>query len=514
MWRLISGHISLAFFALCLTAGTLTAQPITDVEVSMRWGDRQKAPSNSQIAKVIQAGSWGARVLRYRTGRGFANEKYWIEHYDAQMDLIGRFEFELPGERKGDLEDIISLRNQLYLLTSRPDATGELSQLWLRPVSDRGQVVREDQLIATLPVDEKFRRRQFDLEFNRDSSFILMYNQRPPERKGPERFTLRVFDETMEPVWSRKVELPHLDRGFSIRSYQVDQEGNVFLLGRKEPDNPESGETPHYYVYAYTRAGQQETVYRLDLADVQLNRLVLRIAGNGDMVCAGFYGAPGQKSNAGVCHIRINPLTQEAYKVHLLPFTSDFLSNSLENAREGGSAATRFYQIRELILRSDGGIVLTAEQYYRTESQGASLGMGVPLNTLFYYNDIMVANVAPDGTYTWLRSIPKQQLTANDNGRFSSFAQATAQSRFIFLYNDHPDQYRLDNERTSNLEEQNTVVSVTEVNRSGEVTTMPLFFNKDVGVKTRPRRCRQISANQILIYGEEGRSYRLGLLTF
>lgn len=495
------------------TEGVL-AQPLQDIEASLQWGDRQKAPTASQLAKVISSGSWGAYVLRYKPGRGFSGEKYWIEHYNRQMDMTGRFEFELPGEKGADLEDIISLRGQLYLLLSRPDPAQDISQVLLRPFSPRGQVTGQERLLAELPQDEKFRRRQFDLEFNRDSSFLLLYNQLPPERDGPERFTLRVFDDAMQLQWSRDVTLPHADRGFNIRSYQLDQEGNVFLLGRKDPANSELGQIPVYYVYAYTRNGQKETVYKLDIAEVQLNKLMLKISGNGDLVCAGLYSLPGRETNEGICHLRINPLTQEAYKVDLLPFTAEFLAVEDGDDAKSRLIGLKYYQLRELILRSDGGIVLTAEQYFRTEASAVPRGMGAPSNTLFHYNDIMVANIAPDGTYTWLRRIPKQQVTANDNGWHSSFVQATVQDRFLFLYNDHPDQYRPKNNQGRSLEEQNTIISLTEIQRSGEMTTLPLYLNRDGGMMARPRRCRQIGARQMLVYGEEGRVYRLGLLTF
>ncbi len=501
---------------ICSLFGEITyAQPLQDVEASLRWGDRQKAPSSSELAKVIKAGTWGAYLMRYKPGRGFSKEKYWIEHYNAQMNMMARFEFQLPGEGGGDLEDIISLNGQLYLIYSRSNPVDQSTQVILRPFSPRGQVTGQERLLADLPEGEKYRRRQFDLEFSRDSSFLLLYNQVPPEDDGQERFTLRVFDEDMNLYWSRDVKLPHADRGFSIRSYQIDQEGNVYLLGREAGASQDDNRRPVFYVYAYTRDGRQETVYQLDIAEVQLNKLLLRIAGNGDLVCAGLYGVPGQESNIGVCHIRINPLTKEAYKVDFMPFTAEFLTESEGGDRGRRIATTKYFQLRDLTLRSDGGCVLVAEEYFRTQSGGRQAGPGMPpMNTLFYYNDIMVANVAPDGTYTWLRRIPKEQVTANDNGRHSSFAQATVQDRFLFIYNDHPDSYRPNGERRRNFEDQNTVISISEITRSGELSTVPLFFNIDAGIRARPRRCIQISARQMLIYGEEERVYRLGLLTF
>ncbi|MEL6659106.1 MAG: hypothetical protein AAFP77_29215 [Bacteroidota bacterium] len=506
---LITLFLCLVFFSM----EGLQAQSLANIDASLQWGDRQKAPNNSQFVRIIQAGSWGAYILRFRPQQALSSERYWIEHYNAQMDMTGRFEFELPGEGKVDLEDIINLRNKLYLVTSRPDAQKENSQLWLRPFSPRGEVIEAERLMASLPFDDKFRRRQYDLEFSRDSSFLLMYNQLPPEEGGPERFTLRVFDDNFQMIWTRQVELPHPDRGFSVRSYQVDQGGNVFLLGRKEA-RKDSDEVPQYFIYAYTRDGQQETAYQLDIEGVQLNRLLLRVAGNGDMVCGGLYGVPGQRSNLGVCHIRINPLTQEAFKVDLLPFTDAFLTNSTTENENALVSATRSYKLRELVLRSDGGIVLTGEQSYRSEAPFVSQGMGVVPSTLFHYNDIMVANVAPDGTYTWLRRIPKEQVTSNDGGRFSSFAQATVQDRFFFLYNDHPDEYRPERNRSRSLEAQNTVISISEITRAGQVAKEPLYINSDAGVKACPRRCRQISARRMLVYGEDGRTYRLGILTF
>ena len=492
---------------------TLWGQQVQNVEADLQWGDRQKAPSNTELAKIIDAGTWGAYLFRYRRGRSLSAEKYFIETYNREMDMVARFEFELPGGDGTDLEDIISLRGQLYLLLSQPDATGEISRLLMRPFSPRGQVIGQDIPLADIPSDEKYRRRQFDLEFNRDSSYFLIYNQLPGEREGPERFSLRVFDDAMQLQWQRDVELPFADEGFSVRSYQIDPEGNVYLLGRHQPGKDDLGTKPVHFVYAYTRNGQQQTQYELDIADAQLNQMLLRIAGNGDIVCAGFYGIMGQRTNLGICHMRFNPMTQEASRVDLLPFTDEFLSESTDEASRKQVSASQYYQLRDLTLRSDEGIVLVAEQYFRSNS-AVNMQYGVGTNAIFHYNDIMVANIAPDGTYTWLRRIPKQQMTANDNGRHSSFAQATVQDRFLFLYNDHPDNFRTDRRRRGSFEEQNEVLAITEIRRSGEMATQPLFFNKDAGIITRPRRCIQISARQMLIYGEEERSYRLGLLSF
>lgn len=478
---------------------------MNDIPAQLNWGSRQKAPNGSRLAKIITAGNWGASILRYQPGGGFSGEAYWIEHFDNRMALKGRYELELPQRPRADLEDIISLNGQLYILLSRPTTEGDASRVYARPISSRAQVTGSEILLADLPVDEKFRRRQFDLEYSSDSSTLLLYNQLPPKRGGQEEFTLRVFDDQFQLLWSRDVILPYRDRGFNVVSYQVDPEGNVFLLGRQQAENNGKKLPPVFTLFSYTGDGREEIEYKITLDDIDIHSLGFKIAGNGDVVCGGLYAPKGKKESQGICHIRINPLTREAYKVDLAPFSIDFLA---ETKQVTGLEA---FRLKDLTLRSDGGIVLVAEQYYRQRAAVATPN-GYDRGDAVVYNDILVANLAPDGTYSWLRNIPKRQETFDDHGSFSSFVQATVKDRFYFLFNDNRNNFQPGKSRVYNFDIQESVITLSEINRAGEQTTVPLFVNEDAGIVALPRRCRQVGARTILVYGEKGREYRLGLL--
>jgi hypothetical protein len=476
-----------------------------DIAAQLNWGSTQKAPGGSRLAKIISAGSWGASILRYQAGSGFSSEAYWIEHFDARMALSARYELEIPQRPRADLEDIISLNGQLYILLSRPTSEGDASRVYARPLSSRAQVTGSEILLADLPAEEKFRRRQFDLEYSSDSSTLLLYNQLPPKREGPEEFTLRVFDDQFQLLWSRDVALPYRDRDFHVISYQVDPAGNVFLLGRQQAVDGKQKLPPVFTLFSYTSDGREEIEYKIILEGINIHTLDFKIAGNGDVVCGGMYATAGKKESEGICHIRINPLTREAYQVDLAPFDTNFLLSI------GAAAGLEGYRLRELTLRSDGGIVLVAEQYYQRRTQ-IPMPRGYDQGEAFVYNDIVVANLGPDGTYSWLRSIPKRQETFDDQGIFSSFVQATVKDRFYFLYNDNRANFQPDKSRQYNFELRESVISLTEIKRAGEQTTVPLFFNEDAGIVALPRRCRQVGARSILVYGEKGREYRLGLL--
>lgn len=490
---------------LFLVASIVASAQMDDISAQLSWGSSQKAPNGSKLGKIISAGSWGAYLFRYQPRRGFSNEQYWIESYDARMSLNARHKLLLSDQSKPDVEDIISLNQQLYLLLSRPTAEGDASRVYVRPISPRGQVTGEEKLLADLPLDEKFRRRQFDLEYSRDSSTLLLYNQLPPERDGPEQFTLRVFDDDFNLLWSRDVVLPYRDEGFRVLSYQVDQDGNVYLLGRQKSREGPKSLVPVFTLFAFNSNGREEIEYELTIDEATIQTLDFKLEGNGDIVCAGFYSISNLRESTGICHIRIDPLSRSAYKVDLSPFTEDFL---LANKREEGLVD---YKVKDLTLRSDGGIVLVAEQIFRQTQRIPAPQRSIVTN-VYGYNNILVANLAPDGTYSWLRSIPKLQETVDDKGVYSSFAQATVQDRFFFLYNDHPSNFRPNKRRQYNFEQKESVITLTEIDRAGEQRTVPLFVNRDAGVVARPRRCRQVGARVVLVYGEEGRNYRLGLL--
>ncbi len=492
--------------ALILAACTLLYGQMTDLPAQLNWGSEERAPSGSVIAKVISAGSWGANVLRYRRGGMFSAERFWIEQYNHRFALVGRHELQLPEGQQVDVEDIVSLDGQLYLLSSRIIEDLDASRVYARPLSVRGQVVGTDQLLAEVSQEDKFRRRQFDLEFNRDSSFLLLYNQLPTKRDDPERFTLRVFDERFQLVWSRDVNLPYRDTEFSIIEYRVDMAGNVYVLGRLRSDD-DTDRPARYMIFGYTREGQDEQEYRIALQERHIKNLTFQLAGNGDLVAGGYYSPTPRSSAGGVSYVRINPLSKSSSGISLIPFPEEVRTSSSTDER----FALASFRPREIIPRSDGGAVLIGEQYFDAPVAVGTYS-GVRQETYFHYGDLMVVNITPEGELDWARRIPKLQDTANDRGAFSSFSQATVSDRFYFIYNDSPRNFSPDRRRQANLDSRESVIALTELTRDGEVTTVPLFVNRDARIITRPRMCRQVGSRLLLVYGEDGRRYRFGLL--
>ena len=289
--------------------------------------------------------------------------------------------------------------------------------------------------------------------------------------------------------------------------------------------------------------------YKVDLGNKFITDLTYRVARNGDLVFSGFYSEKGTYSVKGTYFFRLNPTTKEITNKNLKAFDFKFLTEYLsDKKRDKAKKASRTgdkkgapelyqYALDELILRSDGGAVLIAEQYFverdynynnfnRFDRFGRFSRFGNSrfnnFNNPNYreevytynYNDIIVVNIKPTGEIEWAARIPKHQETTNDGGYFSSYAMSVVRDKFHFVFNDNPKNYNTNDKsnRLYSYDGRNSIISLATIDRNGQVSMQPVFNNQQAGITTRPKICKQIGRNEMLIYGERGRKYRFGNL--
>jgi hypothetical protein len=124
-------------------------------------------------------------------------------------------------------------------------------------------------------------------------------------------------------------------------------------------------------------------------------------------------------------------------------------------------------------------------------------------------------NIQPDGEIAWSARIPKRQVSVNDFGQYSSYGMSIVAEKLYFVYNDDPK--NLDSRAKRIAQEtpdKYSVVTIAEVDRNGVVTRSPLFQNKENGVVVRPKLSKQVGRRDMAIYGESGRRYKFGVLSF
>lgn len=502
----------------------------------LSWGDELKEPTGTFIEKIVNSNSNGMITVRQKRSILDNTPKIYIERYDSKMKLRRSEKVDLK-YKNSDLqfEDLVYLNGQLYLLTSYNNKAKEKNFLFYQTVSQRFSASKKLNKIAEINTGSWMKEGSYDVEISKDSSKVLVYGQLPYKRKEAEKFTLNVFNNNFEPVWSRNITLPYSDELLAVQEYKIDDAGNVYLLGKLYYDKVRTRRNGlpnyHYIILAYTGGDEQAAEYKIDLKDKFITDLTFKIGNDGNLVCAGFYSEKLSYSVKGTCFFGINAQTKETFNIHLKEFDFEFLTEYMsEGAKARAKRAEQSgnkrrapelyrYSLDDLILRSDGGAVLIAEQYYIEEYRYYDR-YGTNQTIYYYnYNDIIVVNIRPDGSIEWATHIPKRQQTRNDGGYYSSYAKAVVRDKLYFVFNDNIRNFsekenRRKRRRIYYFDGRNSVIALAELNKDGDLKTWPLYPNRDANIITRPKICRQTGSRKMVIYGERGKRYRFANLFF
>lgn len=507
-------------------------------EVEVNWGEELQEPVGTQLNKVIAASKEGIFALRVKQANN-DRTKAFIEKYDENLKLKRARELDLKYKNKDRrLEDVIMLGGKLYLVTSFNNQAKRKNYLFKQPISKTRFTtnIRDLELIGEFDTRNAQNVGQFDLVQSRDTSKLLVYHQLPFKKGEPESFKLRVFDEQFEELWTRPIELPYPSENFTVEEYRVDRKGNVYIVGVVYENGRQlvrqGNPTYRYTILAYTENGTAFNEYRIDLPNYFITDFTFRVANDGNLICTGFYSERGTTSVKGTYFFKLDAKTKEISNQNLKEFDFDLLTEfmsarqrdraerAVAEGDERRSPELYRFSLDHLILRSDGGALLIAEQFYvyeRTYNYNPNFyrfNNNIRIDYFYNYNDILVINIKPTGEIEWAARIPKRQSTMNDGGFYSSYAMSIVRDKIYLIYNDNSRNFNNKSNRIFSYDGTRSVVSLVEIGMDGEWRVDPLFQNREVDILTRPKICGQVGSKEMLIYGELGRNYRFGKLKF
>jgi hypothetical protein len=204
------------------------------------------------------------------------------------------------------------------------------------------------------------------------------------------------------------------------------------------------------------------------------------------------------------------------FRERLLPFNDE-----LRTQAKGSDANLRIafndYFIKNIIVRKDGGYLITAESMYTSSRAGGPFNrwdylnwnnpwassyntyyyspyyystFGVPWNrwgnasTRYHAENIMLLSFNKDDSLEWSNVIPKSQFDDQTDGLISHQVMNTG-GELHFLFN-------LYERRTLLLNDQS-------INADGKITRYPTFRNLDRNIEFMPRFGKQVSARSIIM---------------
>lgn len=272
-----------------------------------------------------------------------------------------------------------------------------------------GNTIAERQLISELPNE---REHRVDLKYTRsiNKKRLLCYKILDNAGKS-EKVLYYLFDAESDQVISGEISIPYPDDKFSIRKIVVSNSGLIYLLGKYYRVN--RIKTPDDYgfkVYRYIPGNPDGVDVDLGLDDLFITDLTMKVDPRENIFLAGFYSERNSRQIIGTCVFRLGDEIELSMS-NTQRFSDEFLNNFLnERQIDRGKELKNFY-LDNIIMRSDGGMLLLAEKYYTTYNTLTDIYGNYSDQKIYHFDDIIISSVDGDGELEWSNVSRKRQAS-------------------------------------------------------------------------------------------------------
>jgi len=159
---------------------------------------------------------------------------------------------------------------------------------------------------------------------------------------------------------------------------------------------------------------------------------------NQKLIGVGFYTDKNINESLGVFKIIASNNFTLPPEINFIPYSPQLLQD-FKTGRKVRNESIPNLVIQDVILRMDGGVILLAEErkeYERSLYQGRRDFYSMRFAIDYYYEDLVLMAINPDGTNHWQKLLQKKQYSFDDDALYSSFFVFKNRSSVRLLYND------------------------------------------------------------------------------
>ncbi len=336
---------------------------------------------------------------------------------------------------------------------------------------------------------------------------ILKVNNRN-ERKY--LFKTLLFDKDLNMLRISRLELPMTDRNDILTEFSLDNEGHL-IFGHGDRTSNDQNIIKFELVQKQAQA-DSFAIKPIKLDKISLDEVKIKADNvNGRYVLTSFYYKTKRNIIEGIFHSEWNKATDTETNNMAIPLGEEIR----EEARGENNVKNAFneYYLQQIVLRKDGGFVITAENLYTT-SRGSNnpfnrwnyfsqpyfsaadyyyfggSGWGYPYNrwgnsfTRFNADNVVVLSFDKNGKLQWSNVIHKSQF--DDEGEATiSYTTVNTGDAVRFLYND--------------FEKRDPIMAVQTIGPEGQIIRNPTLKNLGQGYTFLPRYAKQIGQKQVII---------------
>jgi hypothetical protein len=368
----------------------------------------------------------------------YEEDNFRLMQFDAALKT--RFTEKIQPERHSiDLLQIVL--DKTFFTVLYKHSGGGRSSLKAMRISSQGKILDSLTLQSTNQWGVVYQPR---LVLSDDRSKVLAYDL----MDNNAMFNAVVFDtKTFKTLWARSFRPAALDYHNSLHQALVDNAGGVYWTIERDNRKAKIMSNRFEIIY-YTPELSQEWSMLVPMPNRFWQKAMFVVDNkNKKLLCAGFCSTKKAAKSEGVFYFTITPLFQNVADVFFSDFDATFMQQIMGKT-QGSNAGFEDMDLRQLVVRADGGVVMVGEHYkkyvrYTTNpamTQRGSFGTGMPMDTRtttdYEYHDILLVSIQANGQKNWNALLPKRQFSEDDDGLYSSFFILKNKTGLRFLYND------------------------------------------------------------------------------
>lgn len=479
--------------------------------------------------------SFADNVFSFRTQQ----DASVMRKFDKELNLIVSKRIILgKGKSSEKPLEALGALEYLHLFSFRQDIGNRKHLLFHRFLGKKDLSYPEQgRLIAEVDFDgyPKYKYPNYFIERSRDSSKILLHYQLPTHKGDLDKFGIHVFNEEMVELWKGEFELPYPEEKLSIESYKVGDDGRVFVLAKYKESKKAKAFDHIFKLFVLYPGFEEADEYELEVEDKPLVNMSIQIESDGDIICVGSYmiriGEGKEMLIRGLFFFRLNGKTLKRDVKKIIPYPEEMLEemslldldrkskNKKSKVMEHLSNNIRF---QDIIMRSDGGMVLLGEEAYSYEvpvRSSSSNGMDYWV-TKFVRNSVIAVSLGPNGELEGFEKVVAKNQEQQTRELMLSYGLAVTRNKIRLIFND-----RLENEsviKTGSPVEyfpsigmkKKQILSLLTFDQNGNSERKTLMSVGEAKLYFLPRRTIQVSDNEMIFLLQNGKMRRLGKLTF
>ena len=305
-------------------------------------------------------------------------------------------------------------------------------------------------------------------------------------------------------LWTARISIDAFSFFREFRTLIVDNTGKMHLV--LELDNRRSKLDEHSLeLIEYGPQMVSPLTRRVSLSDLLSRQITFTFDNVHQRLTGAGLEAERDKTRArGYFYFYISDDALDSFKLISQSFPEEVLRR-IGDATAVEEKSLEDMEIRKVLLRQDGGVVLFMEELrkYERNTAGQNFQFG-PAGGRFivdyYFEDIYVVSMGEDASLDWHAVLPKKQYSQDDDGLFSSFFTMTAPDQVRLIYNDE-------------IAYENTV-SAYQIDWKGEVVRNSILSTDYQKLKIIFREAVQTGVYELMVPSERSNKLKIVRIEF